>query len=282
MKLAKRLHKGTAVFTLATLTLLPLKTLTSPLILGVATTGVAVTAAAPAQAATQQIPASTLAYALNAVLSGSEIRLNSFGTQNGYSWHRANDSYVSLFGLQKRFDLPEITAKVGKLRYSYNVNNITSNNIRLTPQGDAFDLTMVFQTNGSAVKGMCRGPKGLRNCFIGKDKAAPDGIWRNPQVTVRLKPYAQKGGVSFDITNVTIGGDISVGGVCKISQSLCNSIVNYRQIINRQVQGQIRGLINDTAVQDTMINTTRRELSRLGVGPVKSLTMQNNVLTVTY
>jgi hypothetical protein len=283
MKLAKRLHKGTAAFTLATMTLLPLKTLTTPLALGVATAGVAVTAAAPAQAATQQIPASTIADILNAALSGSEIRLNSFGTQNHYSWHRADDSYVSLFGFRKSFNLPELTARAGKFRYSYNVNNITSRNIRLTPQGDAFELTMIFQTNGSAIKGLCRGPKGLRECVIGKDKAAPDVSWNNPHIKVRLVPQVSNGGLVLSATQVTVGGEFNVGGICNLlGQGFCNSLLNHRERIRLGVETAVLANLNDARVSQTTAQYTRQGLSRLGVGPLQSVTMSGNQVTVTY
>ena len=282
MKLAKRLHRGTAVFTLATLTLLPLKTLTTPLALGVATTGVAVTAATPAQAATRHIPASTLADILNVALSGSEVRLNSFGSQNGYSWHRANDSYVRLFGFWQPFNLPELTARAGKFNYAYNVNNITSRNLRLTPQGNAFELTMVFQTNGSAIKGMCRGPSGLRNCIINKDNAAPDVSWNNPHIKVRLVPEVHNGGLVLRATQVTVGGEFNVGGICNlIGQGFCNSLLGHRERIRREVETAVLASLNNNNVRQTVARHTRQGLSRLGVGPLRSVTMSGNQVTMT-
>ena len=288
MKLAKRLHKVTAAFTLATLTLLPLKNLTTPLVIGVATTGVAIAAAAPAQAATQQVPASTIAQILNAGLAGSEIRLNSFGSQNGNSWHRANDSYVSLFGLRQHFNLPELTARAGDFNYSYNVNNITSRNLQLTPQGDAFELTVVFQTNGSAIKGMCRGPSGLRNCIpfmgdSGKDKAAPDVSWNNPHIKVRLVPEAHNGGLVLRATQVTVGGEFNVGGICNLlGQGFCDSLLNHRERIRQGFETAVLTNLNNARTRQTMAQHTRQGLSRLGVGPLQSVTMSGNQVTVTY
>lgn len=284
MKLAKQLHKGTAAFTLATLTLLPLKTLTSPLVLGVATTGVAVIAAAPAQAATRQIPASTIAQILNVGLSGSEIRLNSFGSQNGNSWHRPNDSYVSFFGVRTNFDIEEFSRRIHRRTYAYNVNNIRSQSIRVTPRGDAFELTVTFQPNSSGIKGMCRGPRGFRNCVIGKDKAAPDVSWRNPQLTVLLVPQVDNGGLAFHATQVTVGGQFNVGGICRLlGQGFCNRVLGHRQKIREGIEGAVLSTFNnDAKTRQAIVRHTRQGLSHLGVGPLQSVTMSGNQVTVTY
>jgi len=288
MKLAKRLYKGAIAFTLATTTFLPLKILTSPMILGVATTGVVVIAAIPVQAATQQIPASTIAQILNAGLAGSEIRLNSFGSQNGNSWHRPNDSYVSLFGFRQPFNLPELTTQAGRFNYSYNVNNITSRNLQMTPQGDAFELTVVFQTNGSAIKGMCRGPSGLRNCIPfrgdrGKDEAAPDVSWNNPHIKVRLVPEAHNGGLVLRATQVTVGGEFNVGGICSLlGQGFCNSLFNHRERIRQGFETAVLTNLNSSSTRQAIAQHTRQGLSHLGVGPLQSVTMTGNQVTVTY
>lgn len=283
MNHVERPQKMTAFMSLAALAVLPFNALAMPVTLGTAIAATAIATAPSAQAATRQIPASTVAGVVNAGLSNGKIRLNSFGPPEGNSWHVENDSYVNFLGFQQNFNIPEVSRKFHGRTYAYNVKNINSQNIRIEPRGDVFELTIDFQTDGSAIKGMCRGPKGVRKCVIGKDKAAPDVHWNNPYLKVSLVPQAYNGGLVLKANEVTVGGEFNVGGVCKLlGQGFCNRVLGHRQAIRNGLEQAVFSIFNDSGVNTVMARRTQQGLSSLGIGAVRNVRMSGNIVTVTY
>lgn len=221
-----------------------------------------------------EIPAGVVADIVNRALNTSEIHLHNLGTQVGNSWHQPNASYVSFFGFKTNFDIPEHIFKRGRRHYSYTVNNITSNSMQVIPQGDHFVLTITFP-HPSHIKGHCRGPKGMRNCVVGKDKAAPDVKWNNPQVKAYLVPYTKNGGIAFEVTHVEVGGKFDINGI----------VGNFFSVdgrIKRAVERAVITQVNSANVQDAIAKVTRSGLASLRIPSINSARMRSGVITVSY
>ncbi|MBE9029770.1 hypothetical protein IQ266_08525 [filamentous cyanobacterium LEGE 11480] len=263
-----------------------LKAFAAPLALGLAVTGMAMTPAAPATAATRKVPAAFVSGIVNKGLSSSKIHLNSHGSRRGNSYHKAKSSYVNLYGAKKVFTLPEQSFKLLKRRlYIYNVSNVNSRSMKLTPQGRYFDLTIKFESSGPEIKGMCRRKKvfkGWGNCIIGADKGAPDINWKSPSVKVRLVPQAYNGGIILRATKVTVGGQFQANGICRIGRDVCNRFTGYKSRIKGAVASSVKAQINSTSVKRQMATSTKRGLSRLGLPAIKGVSMSGGFIRVRY
>ncbi|WP_066378395.1 hypothetical protein [Anabaena sp. CA = ATCC 33047] len=240
-----------------------------------------------ALAATQQIPAGTVAQILNKGLSVSGIYLNSYGSQQGNSWHKANDSYVNIYGYTQKFNIPEFSYKGAVLKrrlYVYNVKSIKSQKITIEPQSNAFQLDIKFENKGSEIKGMCRYKKlggGYRDC-IREDGAAPDINWKNPGIKVRLTPQAHKGGIILKPVSVDVQGEFQMNGICKIGKDICDRFTGYKSKIKNSVASSVMNQLNSNTVKNQMANVSRQGLSQLNIPPVKSVTMSGGYVKIEF
>ncbi len=262
-----------------------LKALAAPMALGLAVTGMTVSTAAPATAATRRVPAGFVSTIVNNGLKSSKIHLNSHGRRRGNSSHKAQSSYINLYGFKKTFTLPEQAFKKLGAKYIYNVYKVNSTSMRLTPQGRYFDLTIKFESNGPEIKGMCRRKyplRGWRNCLIGGDKGAPDINWKRPSVKIRLVPRAYNGGLALRATSVTVGGEFQANGICKIGRDICNRFTGYKSKIKRAVAASVKAQMNSRNVQSEMSKATKRGLSRIGIRSVKGVSMSRGFIRVRY
>lgn len=242
----------------------------------------------PALAATQNIPTGTIAQVMNQGLSISEVYLNSFGKQNGNSWHKANDSYVNIYGFVQKFNIPEFSysgALIKRRLYVYNVNSIKSTSMGIKPQSDAFELTVKFESKGSEIRGMCRYKKivgsGYRDC-LREDGAAPDINWKNPEIRVLLVPQVHKGGIILQPTKVDVGGEFQMNGICKIGKDICNRFTGYKGKIKNAIADSVKTQLSSTQVKDKMASVTKEGLSSLNLPPIKSVKMEGGFVKVTY
>lgn len=262
-----------------------LKALAAPMALGLAVTGMTVSTTAPASAATRRVPAGIVSTIVNNGLKSSKIHLNSHGPRKGNSYHKAKSSYVNLYGFKQKFTLPEQAFKKLGAKYIYNVYNVSSTSMKLTPQGRYFDLTIRFESKGPEIKGMCRRKyplRGWRNCLIGGDKGAPDINWKSPSVKIRLVPRAYNGGLVLRAASVKVGGEFQANGICKIGRDVCNRFTGYKGRIKRAVSSSVMAQMNSRSVQGEMAKATKRGLSRLGIRNLRSVSMNRGMLTVRY
>lgn len=240
-----------------------------------------------ALAATQQIPAGTVAQILNKGLSASSIYLNSYGSQHGNSWHKANDSYVNIYGYTQKFNIPEFSYNGAVLKrrlYAYNVKSIKSKKITIEPQSNTFELAIKFENKGSEIKGMCRYKKlggGYRDC-IREDGAAPDINWKNPGIKVRLTPQAHKGGIILKPVSVDVQGEFQMNGICKIGKDICDRFTGYKSKIKNSVANSVMAQLSSNTVKNQMATVSRQGLSQLNLPPIKSVKMEGGYIKVEY
>ncbi|NJN48659.1 MAG: hypothetical protein HC805_01160 [Alkalinema sp. RL_2_19] len=262
-----------------------LKSFAAPLALGLAVTGMAISAPAPATAASRKVPAAFVSSIVNNGLSSSKIHLNSHGPRHGNSYNKPNDSYVNLYGFKKNFSLPEQSFKVLTNLYIYNVSNVNSNSMKLTPDGNHFDLTIKFESDNAEIKGMCRRKKligGWANCIIGSDKGAPDINWKSPSVSVRLVPQAYNGGIILKATNVSVNGEFQANGICKIGRDICNRFTGYKGKIKQAVASSVMSQLNSSSVKAQMAQSTKTGLSQLGLPAITGVSMSGGYVNVSY
>lgn len=262
-----------------------LKALAAPMALGLAVTGMTISTAAPAMAATRRVPAGVVSTIVNSGLQSSKIHLNSYGPRHGNSYHKPDSSYVNLYGFKKTFSLPEQSFRVLTNLYIYNVSNVNSTSMRLTPDGNHFELAIDFESSGSEIKGMCRRKKvfgGWANCIIGSDKGAPDINWKSPSVKVNLVPQVYNGGIVLKATDVTVGGEFQANGICNIGRDICNQFTSYKSRIKNAVASAVMTQMNSTSVKQQMAQATKQGLSQLGMSSIQGVSMSNGYLNVRY
>ena len=262
-----------------------LKAFAAPIALGLTVTSMAMTTAAPATAAVRRVPAGLVSTIVNNGLSSSKIHLNSYGPRHGNSWHKANDSYVNLYGYNKTFTLPEQSFQALRRLYVYNVSSVTSTSMQLTPQGNHFNLRINFESGGSEIKGSCRRKKvvgGWGNCIIGSDKAAPDINWKSPNVNIRLVPEAYNGGIILKATQVTVGGEFQANGICKLGGDICNKFTGYKGRIKSAVADAVMSQMNSPSVKNQMAQATRQGLASLNLPAIQGASMSGGYVAIRY
>lgn len=262
-----------------------LKAFAAPIALGLTVTSMAMTTAAPATAAVRKIPAGVVSTIVNNGLSSSKIYLNSYGSRHGNSWHKPNDAYVNFYGFKQNFTLPEQSFKVLSNLYVYNVSNVSSSSMQLTPQGNHFELAINFESSGSEIKGTCRRKKlvgGWANCIIGADKAAPDINWKSPKVNIQLVPQAHNGGVILKATKVTVGGEFQANGICKLGGDICNKFTGYKGKIKSAVAAAVMSQMNSTSVKNQMAQATKQGLASLNLPAIQDVSMSSGYVAMHY
>src|SRR5919108_2375664 len=227
--------------------------------------------------------------ALGVALDNTELRLHNLGERHGNSWLREDDSWVSLFGVTKRFTLPEVSRRRqrGLYRHFFYANDVNSNKADVATSRNAFVLRVNFEESGPEIKGLCRRKKhhGYGTCPGRRegDGNTPDVNWSNPRVDVTLLPGVAGGQLVFGASAVTVRGDFRMNGVCGGGGECKKLIGDWEQALKSTAEFQIRSMLNQPAIRNAEAAVTRPLLNAAGItAPLRTAGLDGSTLVVTY
>jgi hypothetical protein len=227
--------------------------------------------------------------ALNVALDNTDLRLHNRGERHGNSWLRENDSFVSLFGVTKRFTLPEVSRRRrrGLYRHFFYANDINSTKADVATSNNAFVLRVNFEESGTEIKGLCRRKKshGYGKC-PGRDEGdgnTPDVNWRLPRVDVTLLPGVAGGQLVFGASAVAVLGDFQMNGVCGDGGECKKLIGDWEAALKSTAEFEIRNMLNQPSIRNAEAAVTRPLLNAAGITqPLKTAGLDGSALVVTY
>lgn len=230
-----------------------------------------------------RLNASLLAAAIETVFSGTTIHLNNFTSTSHPvagrdSWHLPNDSFLSrsaaMGGGITRFPLAEVSR--GPLRYY--VRDFNLSRITVTPEADAFRVSIHFENNGpDEIKGKCSNTTASVDpaCALGSDSTAPDYEINNARIDIRLPPVKDAdGNLTYGPVRVTFEGSVEGGGLGDIFETL------IKRSIRAQVEPMIMRIVDDAALRRAVARSLRPALDRAGVGTVATVRFEGRDLVI--
>lgn len=228
--------------------------------------------------------------ALNVALGGARLRLNNRGERHGNSWHRANDSWFSLFGATYRFSLEEqsIRRKNGIHRHFFYANDINATKADVTTEANAFVLRVNFEEAGKEIKGLCRRKKangdyascGGRNEGDGN---TPDLDWIHPRLDVTLLPVARGGELVLSTSTVHIRGDLRMNGICGSGNECKGLLGDWETEVRTKVEAKLGEILAQPDVLAAQAKVTRPILTGYGVSAkLKTAGLSGDQLVVTW
>lgn len=143
---------------------------------------------------------------LNPFLSTLSMKLNNHGARHrdshgDVSWYAANDSHIGLGSYRLDFDIPEYTRGLRDKKHYVNDINLTS--ARANFEGRELHATLVFEEDGSELKGYCSNCAKFREDRATPDYQLNDNRW---DVQFRLVPY--EGSITLEVVYVNYLGSV--------------------------------------------------------------------------
>jgi hypothetical protein len=233
--------------------------------------------AQPLRAAELRITFDELTRLVQNIASETKIYLNS--VPGGLF---TTSSYVQI-GSQS-FALPTLDKKITKAgsTYAYNVREMTSTSVRVTPVSRALRLTLNFKTDGAVAVASCvAGDCPLLNFM-------PDIYWAAPVVSIDLVPFRYNGSISMKVDKVTIGG--APRTACRTSAGIfsCNiGLALARQSIatlKADIPAALKMALNDAGIQQRLADGLKAYLTvgQSGAVAINEVSIAPNTMTVNF
>ncbi|MEZ4685514.1 MAG: hypothetical protein R3B47_05470 [Bacteroidia bacterium] len=203
---------------------------------------------------------SAVIVALNEALSNTQIKLDKSAT-------------VSFTGTYTyKFSIPEEKIEKPGYDWKYYVKDVNSNSAKITQDGSQFKLKVVFEGNGSEIKG---------ERYNGRDRdgMAPDINWEGDRsVEIFFKPIAYSNSLSLQVTSVKVNGRFEINGRI---DDICKRIGNK---VEKRIKAEIQKaateiLVNNAAIKKQIADKVRPHLQRAGLGGFRSVVINGSKMT---
>jgi len=221
----------------------------------------------PAQAARITLSYAELSGAINEALKGVQLRLNNLGPfQNGS--HRARDtSYVIVPGRTiARFDIEPYEAARSRGRvYTYYVSDVTSQTISASTAEESFQVDIDFALKPAALVERCVQGTGKRAVECPPSAWYPDLGLTQAQIRAKLTPIAHRNSLAFEMTDLTLAVDVSVG-LCDyflVGPLLCTYGVDIEKLKadgRALMRKKIIEAFNETGTRDRIADAVARDV----------------------
>lgn len=238
------------------------------------------------------IPATILSTIANNLVQGSQLHLNNFGSKQGNSWHKPNDSYIrlpqQLGGGEHRFNLPEKTVDLdcgtfcpdlGTGRFYVQDWNLQT--AQVSWQHPQFKLSLVFEGNGREIKGFHTGSISLG------DNGMPDANIDNARLDLFIRPAVLNGRLSYQVASADFNANIQATGACNLrilgfGIDGCKYLYPYKTELTKQVEAQVRARLNDPALRTQVANAIQPTLNQYGIGTITQVSVNGDTLVIRH
>lgn len=238
--------------------------------------------AMPASAAELKISLAELARILTATLGEPKLRLHNVP---GGAFSMTPGSSLTLGATTVALPIPARTFAVGGTTYAYYVNEVNSSKITIAAVPSALRFTVQFTTSGPALIGKCV------SGFCLSDGILPEIQWTKPSVSFDLTPVWIGGNLSLDLKRVDIGGifspdcdaakSIFSGGICDLILPKARAAT---RTLKTDLDRALKDQVNAPAIQAKLASGLRSYLKFGPVGEVRfsKVSVDSDYVTLTF
>jgi hypothetical protein len=177
----------------------------------------------PAGVSEIRISKTIIATALKDKLKGTTGRLNTYGTRNGDTWYKKDDSWIK-FPEEVRSDKMMIDGLI-EVKYEgwrYYYNDINLSGISAKADGKYIQVYLSWEGDGPEARGEC---VNHTLCALG----SPSLQLNDFQIFISLRPVVQGGKLGYDKGDIQVNFKYAYGADCGLASFLCNEV--FKDII---------------------------------------------------
>jgi hypothetical protein len=240
------------------------------------------TGAAPrVSAAELRVTLTELAGVVQTVMGDAKLHLDN---APGGLFSGSGGSYLAVAGKQTAFPLPSKSFDVLGSTYTYYVEDLNSQSIRVSATPTALRLLLTFDTKAAELTGGCiSGDCGLTT-------ALPKIAWKNGTVTIDVVPVRAGSSIALQAKSVTIGGVLTAqcasgglfsSGTCKLALPWANRTIAK---LKPDIAAKLKDKVNDPASQDAVAEGLKQYIAVGSAGKiaVTGITTDQKAVTISF